>query len=200
MPTPRFFDFVVAAIALVVLAPLLAALAVAVRLRLGSPVLFCQRRPGLHGEPFTLVKFRSMRDAHDEAGKPLPDDQRLPSFGRALRATSLDELPELWNVLRGDMALVGPRPLLMEYLPHYGPREALRHAVRPGITGWAQVQGRNAITWETRFRLDAWYVEHRSFLLDLRILAMTVIQVLRREGVTQHGEATVAPWTGRSSS
>lgn len=194
----RFFDVMVAATALVALAPLFALLALLIRFKLGSPVLFRQVRPGLHGEPFQMVKFRSMRDAVDGAGKPLPDAERLAGFGRLLRSSSLDELPELWNVLRGDMSLVGPRPLLMEYLPFYSPEQRRRHEVRPGITGWAQVNGRNAISWDEKFRLDVWYVDNRSFLVDLRILALTVRKVFAREGISGQGEATMSRFTGSS--
>ncbi|WP_349617552.1 sugar transferase [Azotobacter salinestris] len=192
----RLFDILVAASALLLLAPLLLALAWLVRRRIGAPVLFRQRRPGLHGRPFELLKFRSMREALDAHGAPLPDAERLTPFGRFLRATSLDELPELWNVLKGDMSLVGPRPLLMEYLPLYSAEQARRHAVRPGITGWAQVNGRNALSWEEKFRLDVWYVEHRSFRLDLRILLLTLRRVLAREGINAEGEATMPRFTG----
>ena len=166
----RSFDLVTSLAALVLLAPVLLCVAVAVRFALGSPVLFRQERPGRYGKPFTLVKFRTMRDATDPNGTPLTDAERLTRFGRVLRATSLDELPELWNVVRGDMSLVGPRPLLMEYLPHYSAEQRTRHDVRPGITGWAQVNGRNATSWEDRFAQDVWYVKHRTFLLDLLIL------------------------------
>ncbi len=175
------------------------ALALLVRLRLGSPVLFRQTRIGLGGRPFTLYKFRSMRDATGPDGRPLPDAERLTSFGRWLRSTSLDELPSLWNVLRGDMALVGPRPLLPEYLPLYNARQARRHEVRPGITGWAQVNGRNAVDWAERLEMDVWYVEHRSLRLDLRILWRTVGSVLRRDGISQKGEATMAAFKGERS-
>ncbi|WP_311221110.1 MULTISPECIES: sugar transferase [unclassified Acidovorax] len=192
----RLFDTVCAALALVLLALPLLLLAWRVRTRLGSPVLFKQQRPGLHGRPFTMFKFRTMTDARDERGALLPDAARLTPFGRWLRSTSLDELPELINVLRGEMSLVGPRPLLMEYLPLYSPEQMRRHDVRPGITGWAQVNGRNALSWEAKFALDLWYVDHRSFLLDLRILGRTVLQVLRRDGIHAPGEATVAPFTG----
>jgi lipopolysaccharide/colanic/teichoic acid biosynthesis glycosyltransferase len=185
----RAFDILVSAVALVLLSPLLAALALAVRSKLGKPVLFRQVRPGLHGRPFTLVKFRTMLDTRDGSGRALPDEQRLTGFGRWLRSTSLDELPELWNVLKGDMSLVGPRPLLMQYLDRYSPDQARRHEVRPGITGWTQVNGRNALSWQDKFALDTWYVDHRSLLLDLKILAMTFGQVLRREGIgPQDGE------------
>lgn len=192
----RSFDLFVAAVALLLLAPLLLALAWLVRRRIGTPVLFRQMRPGLYGRPFELLKFRSMREARDERGAPLPDAERLTPFGRFLRASSLDELPELWNVLKGDMSLVGPRPLLMDYLPLYSPEQARRHAVRPGITGWAQVNGRNALSWEEKFRLDVWYVEHRTFRLDLRILLLTLKRVLAREGISAEGEATMARFTG----
>lgn len=195
----RLFDLLAAALGLLLLAPLLLALAWLVRRRIGAPVLFRQLRPGLHGRPFALLKFRSMREALDERGRPLPDAERLTPFGRFLRATSLDELPELWNVLRGDMSLVGPRPLLIEYLPLYTPEQARRHAVRPGITGWAQVNGRNALSWEEKFRLDVWYVDHRSLRLDLRILLLTLRQVLAREGINAEGEATMARFTGSKS-
>lgn len=194
----RVFDITVAGTALALLAPLLVPLAALIRFKLGSPVLFRQIRPGLHGEPFQMVKFRTMRDAVDEAGKPLPDAERLTRFGRLLRSTSLDELPELWNVLKGDMSLVGPRPLLMEYLPLYSAEQRRRHEVRPGITGWAQVNGRNAISWDEKFRLDVWYVDNRSFLVDLRILALTVRKVFAREGISGQGEATMSRFTGSS--
>ncbi|SEI87721.1 Sugar transferase involved in LPS biosynthesis (colanic, teichoic acid) [Azotobacter beijerinckii] len=195
----RLFDLLAAALGLLLLAPLLLALAWLVRRRIGAPVLFRQLRPGLHGRPFALLKFRSMREALDERGRPLPDAERLTPFGRFLRATSLDELPELWNVLRGDMSLVGPRPLLIEYLPLYTPEQARRHAVRPGITGWAQVNGRNALSWEEKFRLDVWYVDHRSLRLDLHILLLTLKRVLAREGINAEGEATMARFTGSKS-
>ncbi len=178
------------------LLPVLAAVALAVRLALGSPVLLRQVRPGWHGRPFTFFKFRTMTEATDDKGRLLPDESRLTSFGRRLRATSLDELPQLFNVLRGDMSLVGPRPLLTEYLPLYTPEQARRHDVRPGITGWAQVNGRNAISWEQKFALDVWYVDHQSLLLDLRILAQTALRVLRPGDVSQPGEATMSKFTG----
>ena len=192
----RAFDVVGAAALVVVLAPLLAAVAIAVRVALGSPVLFRQRRPGLHGEPFLLTKFRTMTDARSEAGALQPDAERLTRLGRLLRRSSLDELPELLNVLAGDMSLVGPRPLLMEYLPLYTPEQMRRHDVRPGITGWTQVNGRNALTWEQKFALDVWYVDHRSMRLDLRILWMTVRSVLRGEGISAPGHATMEPFRG----
>lgn len=180
----RLFDFVAASLALLLLALPLLALAWLIRRKLGTPVLFRQVRPGLQGRPFTMVKFRTMTDARDARGALLPDAQRLTPFGRFLRASSLDELPELWNVLRGDMSLVGPRPLLMEYLPLYTSEQARRHAVRPGITGWAQVNGRNAISWADKFALDVWYVDHRSLWLDVRILWLTVRKVLVRYGIS----------------
>lgn len=192
----RGFDIVAAGSALLLLSPVLLGVAALVRFNLGAPVLFRQLRPGLHGRPFEMVKFRTMRDAIDSRGQPLPDAERLTRFGRLLRATSLDELPELWNVLTGDMSLVGPRPLLMEYLPLYSPEQARRHEVRPGVTGWAQVNGRNALSWDEKFRLDVWYVEHQSLWLDLRILALTVKKVLVREGISAEGEATAARFTG----
>ena len=195
----RVFDLIVAASALVILAPLLAVIAVAVRLTLGAPVLFIHERPGLHGRPFRLVKFRTMREACDEHGQPLPDEQRMTRFGTLLRSTSLDELPELVNVCRGEMSLVGPRPLLMDYLPLYSREQARRHEVRPGITGWAQVNGRNELSWEDKFRSDLYYVEHQSFWFDLKILCLTVVKILTREGISQHGHATAAPFRGSES-
>ncbi len=192
----RLFDFLVAALALVMLSPLLVVLAVLVRWRLGTPVLFRQSRPGRNGRLFTLHKFRSMTDARASDGRLLSDAERLTAFGRALRASSLDELPTLWNVLSGDMSLVGPRPLLVEYLPLYSREQARRHEVRPGITGWAQVNGRNALSWERKFELDVWYVDHRSFLLDVRILLLTVRKVLRRDGIAAAGSATMPEFRG----
>lgn len=192
----RLFDLFSAALGLIVLSPLIAALAWMIRDRLGSPVLFRQIRPGLNGQPFQMVKFRTMRDAIGPDGQPLPDSERMTPFGSFLRSTSLDELPELWNVFKGDMSLVGPRPLLMEYLPLYSPEQARRHEVRPGVTGWAQVNGRNALSWEERFRLDVWYVDNRSFLLDLRIMALTVKKVFVREGISAAGEATMTRFKG----
>ncbi|MBN2141650.1 MAG: sugar transferase [Desulfovibrionaceae bacterium] len=189
-------DLVIAGPLLVLLLPLMAVLALLLRLNLGPGVLFRQMRPGLHGRGFELLKFRTMTSGRGPDGLPLPDELRLTRLGRFLRASSLDELPELINVLRGEMSLVGPRPLLMEYLELYSPFQARRHEVRPGITGWAQVNGRNAITWEQRFELDVWYVEHHSLALDLKILAMTVAKVLTGEGVSQPGRATMEPFTG----
>jgi len=189
-------DVVLTVAALVALAPLILLIAWSVRRRLGSPVLFRQVRPGLHGRPFEMVKFRTMTDERGSDGHLLPDRNRLPPFGQWLRSTSLDELPELWNVLKGEMSLVGPRPLLMGYLPLYAPWQARRHEVRPGITGWAQIHGRNAQTWDERFRLDVWYVDHHNVWLDLRILAATVGKVIRREGVQAEGEVTMKPFRG----
>lgn len=192
----RAFDIAVSAALLLCLAPLLLLLAWLIRRKLGTPVLFCQMRPGRHGKLFAMYKFRTMRDAADENGKPLPDAERLTPFGRKLRAASLDELPELWNVLKGDMSLVGPRPLLPEYLPLYNAEQSRRHEVRPGITGWAQVNGRNAISWPEKFRLDVWYVDHRSFWLDIKILLLTVKKVFARDGINSEGEATAAKFEG----
>jgi lipopolysaccharide/colanic/teichoic acid biosynthesis glycosyltransferase len=187
----RLFDLVVVVATAPLWVPLLAAVAVLVRVKLGAPVFFRQRRPGLRAEIFELVKLRTMRDACDAAGRPLPDAERLTAFGRWLRSTSLDELPELWNVLRGDMSLVGPRPLLIEYLPRYTPRQARRHEVLPGLTGLAQVKGRNALSWEEKFEWDVRYVETRSFWLDLKILLLTVKAVFFREGISARGDATM---------
>ena len=193
----RTLDVAAALFGLVILAPLLLMLALFVRISLGSPVFFRQQRPGLHGKPFTIVKFRTMTNERDETENLLPESERLTRLGRFLRSTSLDELPELWNVLKGEMSLVGPRPLLMEYLDRYTPQQARRHEVRPGITGWAQVNGRNAISWEERFALDTWYVDNRSFWLDLRILVRTVVQVLRREAISPKGRVTIERFQGR---
>lgn len=197
--TKRVMDLLVSALALLMLAVPLLVLAAVVRARLGSPVLFRQVRPGLRGHPFTMLKFRTMTDARGPDGALLPDAQRLSRFGQFLRSTSLDELPELVNVLRGEMSLVGPRPLLMEYLPLYTAEQARRHQVRPGITGWAQVNGRNDLSWEDRFKLDVWYVDHRTFWLDLRILWLTVRKVLAREGISAKGEVTMSKFTGNRS-
>lgn len=192
----RFFDLMLALIALLLLLLPLLFLVYLVRRKLGGPVFFRQARPGLHGKPFGMVKFRTMTDARDAHGALLPDAGRLTPFGKFLRASSLDELPELWNVLKGDMSLVGPRPLLMEYLPLYSPEQARRHEVRPGITGWAQVNGRNALGWEEKFALDVWYVDNRSLWLDIKILWMTVRKVLVREGISADGEATMSKFAG----
>jgi sugar transferase EpsL len=194
----RLMDLFGAGVGLLLLSPVIAATAVVVRVALGRPVLFRQERPGLHGRPFRMFKFRTMLDARDAAGAPLPDDRRLTRAGRILRGTSLDELPALWNVLRGDMSLVGPRPLLMEYLPLYSPLQARRHEVRPGITGWAQIHGRNAVDWDERFALDTWYVDNHSLLLDMRILLMTMGRVLARDGISREGHATMPRFTGRA--
>ena len=192
----RVFDFVAASLALLMLALPLLVLAWLIRLKLGSPVLFSQVRPGLHGKPFIMVKFRTMTDDRGPDGILLPDAQRLTPFGRFLRASSLDELPELWNVLKGEMSLVGPRPLLMEYLPLYTPEQVRRHEVLPGITGWAQVNGRNAISWADKFALDVWYVNHRSLWLDVKILWRTVRKVLVRDGISAPGDATMPRFEG----
>lgn len=195
----RLFDLVSSSVALICLLPTMLAIGWLIRCRLGSPVLFRQIRPGLHGQPFEMIKFRTMRDAADECGRLLPDAERLTQLGRFLRSTSLDELPELWNVLKGEMSLVGPRPLLMEYLPLYSPEQARRHEVLPGITGWAQVNGRNALSWEEKFRLDVWYVDNRSIWLDIKILFLTAKKVFVREGISAHGEATMPRFTGSSA-
>lgn len=192
----RAFDIAVAGLLLILLSPALAILALLVRWRLGSPVLFRQVRPGKGAKPFEMLKFRTMTDARDDKGRLLPDAERLTPFGRFLRSTSLDELPELWNVLKGNMSLVGPRPLLMEYLPLYSSEQARRHQVRPGITGWAQVNGRNAISWEEKFALDVWYVDNRTFWLDLRIIGLTMSGVLKRSGIAADGEATMPRFAG----
>ena len=195
----RLFDITAAFAALLLLALPLALLTWQVRRKLGSPAFFRQVRPGMHGQPFEMVKFRTMTDARGPDGALLPDADRLTPFGRFLRASSLDELPELWNVLKGEMSLVCPRPLLMEYLPLYSPQQARRHEVRPGITGWAQVNGRNALGWDEKFKLDVWYVDHRSLWLDIKILWLTVKKVLVREGISAAGEATMPRFTGGKS-
>lgn len=195
----RFVDIVLASLGLIVLLPVIGIVAVCIRRKLGSPVIFSQMRPGMHGKPFEMVKFRTMLDAFDASGNPLPDSQRMTPFGRLLRSTSLDELPELWNVLKGDMSLVGPRPLLMEYLPLYSPEQFRRHEVRPGVTGWAQINGRNALSWEDKFQLDVWYVDNKSFWLDCKILFLTMKKVLVRDGISADGEATMIKFTGNKS-
>jgi len=195
----RFFDFFTSFIAVFLLLPVMALVAWQIRSKLGSPVLFRQERPGLNGEPFEMFKFRTMLDAVDAAGNPLPDSERMTPFGSFLRSSSLDELPELWNVLKGDMSLVGPRPLLMEYLPLYSPEQYRRHEVRPGVTGWAQINGRNALSWDEKFKMDVWYVDNRSFWLDLKIIFLTIKKVLVRDGISADGEATMAKFTGRKS-
>lgn len=195
----RLFDIVVSAGALLVLALPLLVVIVMVRCKLGSPVFFTQVRPGMQGNPFKMIKFRSMTSERGPDGNLLPDEVRLTGLGRFLRSTSIDELPELWNVLKGDMSLVGPRPLLMEYLPLYSPEQARRHEVRPGVTGWAQVNGRNAISWEDKFKLDVWYVDNQSFWLDIKIILMTIKKVVVREGIAAEGEATMSKFTGSGS-
>lgn len=192
----RLLDIIVAAAALLLLSPLMILIGILVRFDLGSPVLFRQLRPGRDTKAFRMVKFRTMRDAQDAAGQPLSDAERLTRFGRFLRATSLDELPELWNVLKGDMSLVGPRPLLMEYLPRYSMEQLRRHELRPGITGWAQVNGRNALGWPEKLALDIWYVDHQTFWLDLKILMLTVFKVVARDGISAAGEATMPKFQG----
>lgn len=192
----RLLDITIASIALILLSPLYAFVAYKVKKNLGSPVLFRQVRPGLHGKPFEMIKFRTMKDAVDEQGNPLPDSERLTPFGQMLRSTSLDEMPELWNVIKGNMSIVGPRPLLMEYLPLYSPEQAKRHNVRPGMTGHAQVNGRNAIGWEEKFKLDTWYVENQSIWLDFKIMFKTVHKVLAKDDISAKGEATMAKFTG----
>lgn len=196
----RLLDIFISAVALILLSPVILWTSWKVRKHLGSPVVFRQSRPGLNAKPFELVKFRSMRDATDSLGNPLPDAERITSFGHFLRASSLDELPELWSVLKGDMSLVGPRPLLNEYLPFYSAEQARRHHVRPGITGWAQVNGRNSLSWEDKFKLDIWYVDNHTVWLDIKILFMTVKKVLVREGINADGEATMSKFSGTKSS
>ena len=192
----RLFDVLLALPLLVFTSPLIAIGMLAVRIRMGSPVLFRQQRPGIHGKPFNILKLRTMLDATNAAGDPLPDAERMTRLGYLLRASSIDELPALWNVVRGDMSLVGPRPLLMEYLPLYNNRQNKRHDVRPGVTGWAQVNGRNAISWNDKLELDVWYVENRSLMLDLKILLLTVVKVFRREGISADGHATMEKFKG----
>ena len=192
----RLLDIIIAAIALILLSPLYAFVAYKVKKNLGSPVLFRQVRPGLHGKPFEMIKFRTMRDALDAQGNPLPDSERLTSFGKMLRSSSLDEMPELWNVIKGDMSIVGPRPLLTEYLPLYNTEQAKRHNVRPGMTGHAQVNGRNAIGWEEKFKLDTWYVENQSTRLDFKIMFKTVHKVLAKDDISAEGEATMTKFVG----
>ena len=195
----RLLDIIIASIALILLSPLYFYVARKVKKNLGSPVLFRQVRPGLHGKPFEMIKFRTMKDAVDAQGNPLPDSERLTPFGKMLRSTSLDEMPELWNVIKGDMSIVGPRPLLTEYLPLYNEEQAKRHNVRPGMTGHAQVNGRNAISWEEKFKLDTWYVENQSTLLDFKIMFKTVHKVLAKDDISAEGEATMTRFTGTSN-
>lgn len=195
----RLLDIIIASIALILLSPLYFYVAHKVKKNLGSPVLFRQVRPGLHGKPFEMIKFRSMKDAVDAQGNPLPDSERLTPFGKMLRSSSLDEMPELWNVIKGDMSIVGPRPLLMEYLPLYNQEQAKRHLVRPGMTGHAQVNGRNAISWEEKFKLDTWYVENQSVWLDFKIMLKTVKKVIAKDDINGEGEATAAPFRGNKT-
>jgi lipopolysaccharide/colanic/teichoic acid biosynthesis glycosyltransferase len=195
----RLFDILAGAIGLICLIPVLAFVSLQVRRKIGSPVLFRQMRPGLHGRSFMMYKFRTMTDERDADSNLLPDEQRLTSFGNFLRNTSLDELPELFNVLKGEMSLVGPRPLLMEYLPLYSPEQARRHEVRPGITGWAQVNGRNSLNWDEKFKLDVWYVDNQSLWLDLEIIFLTIKKVLARDGISAEGEATMPRFSGSSN-
>lgn len=192
----RALDVLGAAIGLIVFSPILIIISLKICREMGSPVLFRQTRPGRHGKPFQMIKFRTMRDAVDTDGRPLPDAERLTKLGQFLRSSSLDELPELWNVLKGEMSLVGPRPLLMEYLPLYSPEQARRHEVRPGVTGWAQVNGRNAISWDEKFALDVWYVDNRSLWLDMKIIWLTIRKVIKRDGISAAGEATMSKFTG----
>lgn len=193
----RLFDFAASFFGLILLSPIIALVAWKIRKNLGSPVLFRQTRPGLHGKPFEMVKFRTMKDAVDAQGNPLPDSERMTPFGDKLRNSSLDELPELWNVLKGEMSLVGPRPLLMQYLPLYNKEQARRHEVRPGVTGWAQINGRNAISWEDKFKLDVWYVDNRNLWLDIKVLFLTVKKVFIKEGISAEGEATMPYFEGK---
>lgn len=192
----RIFDVVASATALLLLSPVIAIVAWQISRKMGSPVLFRQVRPGLNGKPFEMVKFRTMKDAVDAAGNPLPDSERMTPFGQFLRSSSLDELPELWNVLKGDMSLVGPRPLLMEYLPLYSAEQYRRHEARPGVTGWAQINGRNSLSWDEKFKLDVWYVDNRSLWLDIKILFLTVKKVVVRDGISADGEATMSRFYG----
>ncbi|EPF7976062.1 sugar transferase [Vibrio harveyi] len=192
-------DVVLSFVALITLSPIIALVAWKIRKNLGSPVLFRQTRPGLNGKPFEMVKFRTMKDAVDQQGSPLPDSERMTPFGDKLRNSSLDELPELWNVLKGEMSLVGPRPLLMQYLPLYSKEQSRRHDVRPGVTGWAQVNGRNAITWDEKFKLDVWYIDNRTFWLDVKILLLTIKKVVIKEGISAQGEVTMPPFEGKKN-
>ena len=196
----RTFDLIISGCGILLLSPVFLLVMILVRINLGAPIFFVQKRPGLHGEPFFMLKFRTMIDGAKNDGEPLSDAERLTRFGKFLRSTSLDELPELWNVFIGEMSLVGPRPLLMEYLPLYSEEQAKRHNVLPGITGWAQVNGRNAISWNEKFSLDVWYVNNANMLLDLKILLLTVQKVLMKEGISEAGSATMTPFQGHSSS
>ena len=192
----RLFDLALTIPGIIVISPVLAAIALLVRMKLGSPVLFCQVRPGVHGKPFTIYKFRTMTDERDADGNLLPDGERLTRFGKFLRASSLDELPELWNVIKGEMSLVGPRPLLMQYLERYTPEQARRNEVLPGITGWAQVNGRNAVSWEEKFNLDVWYVDNMSLWIDLKVLLFTLLKVFKKEGINQDGHVSCGEFKG----
>lgn len=195
----RLFDFSCSLLGLIILSPLLLITALLIRVKLGSPILFRQMRPGLYGRPFFVYKFRTMTDERDGNGNLLPDEERLTPFGQWLRKFSIDELPQLFNVLKGDLSLVGPRPLLMEYLELYSPEQERRHEVRPGITGWAQVNGRNTISWEEKFKLDVWYVNHQSFFLDIKIILLTVYKVFKREGISQQGHVTIEKYSGQKA-
>lgn len=192
----RFFDLIASFFALLLLSPIIILVAWKIRKDLGAPVIFRQVRPGLHGRPFQMIKFRTMKDAVDAQGNLLPDSERMTPFGNKLRNSSIDELPELWNVLKGEMSLVGPRPLLMQYLPLYSKEQARRHEMRPGITGWAQVNGRNTISWEEKFKLDIWYIENYSFILDIKIILLTLKKVFAKEGISAKGHVTIEPFTG----
>ena len=196
----RIFDIVLAFIGLILLLPVLLVVSVLIYAKLGSPILFTQVRPGFKGKPFRMIKFRTMKDAVDKTGFPLPDAERMTAFGLFLRSTSLDELPELWNVLKGDMSLVGPRPLLMQYLPLYSRAQSRRHEVKPGVTGWAQVNGRNSVSWEDKFKLDIWYVDNKSLWLDIKIIFMTIKKVLVRDGISQVNNVTMEPFLGSAVS
>jgi len=197
-PMKRLFDIITSFVALVILSPIVALVAWKIKRNLGSPVFFKQLRPGLKGEPFEMIKFRTMKDAVDSNGNALPDAERMTPFGNKLRSSSLDELPELWNVLKGEMSLVGPRPLLMQYLPLYSDEQRRRHEVRPGVTGWAQINGRNSLSWEEKFKLDVWYVDNRSFWLDVKILFLTVKKVFVKEGISADGHVTIEPFKGNN--
>ncbi|MGE0084002.1 MAG: sugar transferase [Desulfococcaceae bacterium] len=192
----RLFDLILTIPAYFLLSPLMILIAAVIRVTMGKPIFFRQIRPGLHGKPFTIYKFRTMLNAYDKNGNPLPDKERLTRFGSFLRSSSLDELPELYNIIKGDMSIVGPRPLLMQYLERYSPEQARRHEVRSGLTGWAQINGRNALAWEEKFKMDVWYVDHQSLFLDMKIILMTIAKVIRREGITHPGHATAEEFAG----
>lgn len=195
----RLFDLLISFLAIIILSPVIALVALKIRKNLGTPVLFKQVRPGLDGKPFEMVKFRTMKDAIDSNGNALPDAERMTPFGNKLRSSSLDELPELWNVLKGEMSLVGPRPLLMQYLPLYNSEQRRRHEIRPGVTGWAQINGRNSLSWNEKFKLDVWYVDNRSFWLDVKILFLTVKKVFVKEGISADGHVTIEPFKGNAN-